>query len=318
MQVQNTELDGIVGINFCQKSMYCVLQYIDAIMSVKGGITMVKNLVKGAVVFTLIACCAICNLVLAFSSDEWIPTEKEKNTITFYAQMDPIYSTLIQNGSSLYSDKMLKYKSNPDFNAYEYLKKKGFTNLVNLKTSEGIHKINQIILQNRKKSSIVQTKDINGDITYGFGMDYKTRTIAEKIGEICSSHEFETNEIVSEIKELQRSNPQKFSKNLKKYILAYDERIAKLINEYQKWKNDMTLVNVAILDIVYASTTMPKSLEENIEDINNMIDQGYLTAEQVSVTKRVGGKLLDVSFTSLEDFKYSSGIGTTVVLESVK
>ena len=113
---------------------------------------------------------------------------------------------------------MLKYKSNPDFNAYEYLKKKGFTNLVNLKTLEGIHKINQIILQNRKKSSIVQTKDINGDITYGFGMDYKTRTIAEKIGEICSSHEFETNEIVSEIKELQRSNPQKFSKNLKKYI----------------------------------------------------------------------------------------------------
>ena len=80
----------------------------------------------------------------------------------------------------------------------------------------------------------------------------------------------------------------------------------------------MTLVNVAILDIVYASTTMPKSLEENIEDINNMIDQGYLTAEQVSVTKRVGEKLLDVSFTSLEDFKYSSGIGTTVVLESVK
>ena len=62
MQVQNTELDGIVGINFCPKSMYCVLQYIDAIMSVKGGITMVKNLVKGAVVFTLIACCAICNL----------------------------------------------------------------------------------------------------------------------------------------------------------------------------------------------------------------------------------------------------------------
>lgn len=49
-----------------------------------------------------------------------------------------------------------------------------------------------------------------------------------------------------------------------------------------------------------------------------MIDQGYLTAEQVSVTKRVGGNLLDVSFTSLEDFKYSSGIGTTVVLESVK
>ena len=109
-----------------------------------------------------------------------------------------------------------------------------------------------------------------------------------------------------------------YTKNLKKYILANDERIAKLINEYQKWKNDMTLVNVAILDIVYASTTMPKSLEENIEDINNMIDQGYLTAEQVSVTKRVGGKLLDVSFTSLEDFKYSSGIGTTVVLESVK
>lgn len=80
----------------------------------------------------------------------------------------------------------------------------------------------------------------------------------------------------------------------------------------------MTLVNVAILDVVYVSTTMPKSLEENIEDINNMIDQGYLTAEQVSVTKRVGGNLLDVSFTSLEDFKYSSGIGTTVVLESVK
>jgi hypothetical protein len=91
---------------------------------VKGGITMVKNLVKGAVAFTLLACCAICNLVLAFSSDEWIPTEKEKNTITFYAQMDPIYSTLIQNSSGLYSDKMLKYKSNPDFNAYEYLKKR--------------------------------------------------------------------------------------------------------------------------------------------------------------------------------------------------
>lgn len=80
----------------------------------------------------------------------------------------------------------------------------------------------------------------------------------------------------------------------------------------------MTLVNVAILDVVYASTTMPKSLEENIEDINNMIDQGYLTAEQVSVTKRVGRDLLDVWFTSLEDFKYSSGIGTPVVLESVK
>ena len=43
MQVQNTELDGIVGINFCPKSMYCVLQYIDAIMSVKGGITMVAK-----------------------------------------------------------------------------------------------------------------------------------------------------------------------------------------------------------------------------------------------------------------------------------
>ena len=52
-------------------------------------------------------------------------------------------------------------------------------------------------------------------------LEWTTRreTIAEKIGEICSSHEFETNEIVSEIKELQRSNPQKFSKNLKNIFL---------------------------------------------------------------------------------------------------